>query len=67
MINGHTHTCTACLSYRDMEFMAEGRDGSDTGLPLVDPPCWFCSPFVSMTEMRRRSEGDKEDKMKKMK
>lgn len=41
----HKHTLmpptwTACLSYRDMEFMAEGRElVPDDGLPLAEAPC----------------------------
>lgn len=50
-VKAHTHTptCTACLSYRDMEFMGEGRElVPDAALPLVEAPCWFWSPSVSM-------------------
>lgn len=32
-----------------MEFMGEGRElVPDGALPLVEAPCWFCSPSVSM-------------------
>lgn len=54
----HTHpqllTCTACLSYRDMEFIGEGREFTPDGVvPLVEP--WFWSPSVSITEEKKRS------------
>lgn len=48
-MHAHLHTCTACLSYRDMEFIGEGRElVPDAAFPLVEAPCWFCSPSVSM-------------------
>lgn len=32
-----------------MEFIGEGRElVPDAALPLVEAPCWFCSPSVSM-------------------
>lgn len=51
-ILSHTHiasTCTACLSYRDMEFIDDvlGLGGSDV-LPFVEALCWFCSLSVSI-------------------
>lgn len=39
-------TCTACRSYRDMEFMVDVRElGPDA---FVEALCWFCSPSASI-------------------
>lgn len=39
-------TCTACRSYRDMEFMVDVRElGPDA---FVEALCWFCSSSASI-------------------
>lgn len=53
----HTHTqartqystCTACLSYRDMEFIGDALELGPGVFPLVVALCWFCSPSASIS------------------
>lgn len=41
-------TCTACLSYRDMEFIGDTLELGPDVFPFVVALCWFCSPSASI-------------------
>lgn len=44
----HYSTCTACLSYRDMEFIGDDLELGPDVFPFVVALCWFCSPSASI-------------------